>query len=270
MSFRFQSWHCAIPVVIGLSMVPTRAHADINGFGDFSNFTFNQSDGNANPTISPGVIHLTNAAAGEVRSVFDDTPQNISQFTASFGFQAVADPTNPPAEFGATFIIQNDGVNQVATNDEGIGGTFGYQNWRIVYGQSVAISLEDASLSSNSSATALYSGGVLGGGANSTSPVNLFNGDLIDVTLSYNGSILHENLLDTVSDASFDEYYVANIPSLVDSSTALIGFTANTADTNGAMDFSNLQFTSSVPEPCSAGLVALGTILGLGMRQRRG
>ena len=41
-------------------MLPTPAHADIIGFGDFSGFTVNQTDSGSAPTISNGTILLTN------------------------------------------------------------------------------------------------------------------------------------------------------------------------------------------------------------------
>jgi hypothetical protein len=234
--------------------------ASIMGFGDFSNFTFNQSDGASAPTVNPvtGTVQLTNNTSFEVRSVFDNTRQNISQFTASFVFQAKGTPENA-SEFGASFIVQNDSVNEVAENIEGVADQFGLNSFFGSFGRSVAISLEYGSVSNNSSATALYLDAGVGGGAATTSPVNLYSGDPIDVTLTYNGSLLHENLLDTTTSASFDAFYVTNIASTLGSSTAFVGFTANTTNTSGSMDFSDLQFTNSaVPEPSSLALLGIG------------
>ena len=201
--------------------------------------------------------------------MFDDTLQNIQQFSASFGFQSVGKPSNA-SRFGATFIVQDDGINTVATNDEGIPGTYGYNDWKGVFQRGVAVSLEYNSLSANSSATAVYKNGAVGAGSASTGNVNLFSGDLIDVSITYDGSILHENLLDTVTSTSFDAYYPINIPSLVGSTTAYAGFTANTTNTSGAMDFSNFYFgAAAVPEPSTLAAAGLA-MLALGRRRASG
>ena len=203
-----------------------------------------------------GTVQLTNNVSGEIRSVFDDTPQSVSQFTASFVFQAVGMPNNT-SSFGASFILFNGSPNTVAESAEGIPDVFGLTDWRGVFYDGAAISLE---YYSSLSATALYDNPGAGvSGSVSSSPVNLFSGDPIDVTLTYNGSILHENLLDATTFAAYDAYYVANIPSIIGSSTAYVGFTANTTNAAGTMDFSNLQFTTSpVPEPSTLALLSVG------------
>ena len=43
-------------------------------------------------------------------------------------------------------------------------------------------------------ASGYYTNGNLGGGSLATSPVNLYSGDPINVTLAYNGSLLQESL----------------------------------------------------------------------------
>jgi hypothetical protein len=238
------------------------ARADILGFGDFSGFTVNQADALAGPTVSPGIIKLTNGAAGESRSIFYNTPQGVAAFTASFTYQAVGTPTGH--QFGATFVLQNSsaGAHAVVGNFLGDIATFGYAGDFNPFGtSSVAVSLEYASLSPSSSSTARYQNGGVGGGSSSTSPVDLFSGDPILLTLTYNGSLLHEHLVDATTAASFDTSYLVNIPAIVGGPTAFVGFTANTGTNPGTVDefFSDFQFVG-VPEPSTAAMLAAGTV----------
>ena len=91
MRFPVYSFRIGGMAAVAVALAATGARANINGFGDFSNFTINQSDGVSAPVISipAGSIKLTVAANNvtESRSIFCNTPQNISQFTASFTYQ---------------------------------------------------------------------------------------------------------------------------------------------------------------------------------------
>ena len=137
---------------------------------------------------------------------------------------------------------------------------------------SAEISLEINS--GNPGWSGFYTNGNIGGGSASTSPVNFFSGDPINVTLTYNGSVLHENLLDTVTAASYDASYVTNLPSILGRSDVFVGITASSGDVNchAAQEFSNFHFTSSVPEPSTLVLLGLGAIglLGLRLAKARG
>lgn len=235
-------------------------HASIMGFGDFSGFSVNQSDGDSAPTVAPGLIHLTNQGTGEVRSIFSLAQQDISKFTASFTWRALGNPTNAPT-FGACFVVQDRSAMVVADNAEGISTLFGYSNWSGVVAPSAAISLEYGHLSANSSSTGFYTDANVGNGALSTAPVNLFSGDPINATISYDGHTLTETLTDSVTSASTTNSFITNLPSILGASTAYVGFTADTVGNDGAQDFSNFQFTSGVvPEPSSILLLAGGAL----------
>ena len=84
--------------------------AVINGFGDFSQFTYNQNpaDIGSPPTVSPGTITITDGGGGEGRSLFYNAPVNITSFTASFTYQI---PPGGATVFdfdpSAAFVIQN-------------------------------------------------------------------------------------------------------------------------------------------------------------------
>jgi len=239
----------------GLAASPA-AIADIMGFGDFSQFSINQADGASGPTVGPNTIRLTNQAEGESRSIFHRTRQPITEFQASFTYRASGTPTG---EFGACFVIQNSGQGpqSVATPlASGIPTHFGYSDLWGTFANSVAISLEYGWLTNNSSSTGRYTHGFVGGGSNNTAPLNLFSGNPIDVSVTYNGTLLSVRQRDTVTNAVFDVGYLINIPQFVGRNDAYVGFTASTnRNTMTNQDFTNLQFRG-VPEPSSLLLTA--------------
>jgi len=256
-----------------LALVPlaltAAARADINGFGDFSAYSINVWDSAAPPTPFPAsnAIRLTNQASGESRSIFHKTKQVVTQFTASFTYQASGTPTDP---FGACFVIQNSrgGPQTVAAaNTSGVPTQFGYSDEGESFRNSIAISLEHGSLSASSSSTSQYRDGSVGAGSSSTSPIDLFSGHPINVSLTYNGVILTEHLLDTVTQATFDTAYaLTNLPAILGDTSGYVGFVASTnRNVATTQTFSNLLFTS-VPAPSTAALLGLG---GLGALRRR-
>ncbi len=258
MMFPIQPGRFLLAAALAAVAFPLAARADISGFGDFSNFAVNQSDTASSATFAPGIIHLTNSGVSEGRSVFANTPQTITQFTASFTYQATSKPTDGDF-FGGAIVFQNNGAHTSAI------GNLGYASSNFT--KSAAISLEYSTVSSGSSSTGFYTGGNAGGGSAITIPVNIFSGDPINVSLSYSGSTLSETLVDATTHASFTTSYFANIPTAVGGSTAFVGFTANTRTFEDAADFSNFQFTTgAVPEPAS--LSVLG-VFGVGLFRRR-
>jgi hypothetical protein len=248
---------------------PVIVRADINGFGDFSGFSVNVADGGSAPTISNGAIMLTNQAAGESRSIFSTSKQNISSFVASFTYQP-SGTLSGSSGFGAAFVIQNSNAGAqtvAAASVSGINSQFGYSDFFGSFQHSAAVSLERNSLSSGSSSTALYVNAATGGGSSATAPVNLFSGNPIDVTLTYTGTLLSEHLLDTSTGATFDASYFTNLPSTVGAGTAFVGLTASDL-TGGNQAFSNFEF-HALPEPGAAVLLAPAAALLASRRRRR-
>jgi PEP-CTERM motif len=259
----------AIVALIAGLLASSAAHADILGFGNFSGFTVNQRDTGNAPTISGSTIQLTNTGGvSEFRSIFCDTPQNISgDFTASFTYVATGS-ADPGA--GACFVLQNSssGASQPPYGN----AQFGYNDFP---GNSIGVTLElETAGGGLDNASGYYTDGNYGGGSASTSPVNFLSGDPINATITYNGSTLTESFVDTVTQASYSNSFltVTPIPTVLGGATAYVGLTTSSGPSPGGENqyFSNLQFTSAVPEPSTFTLLGVGTIVLLGYAWRRG
>jgi hypothetical protein len=244
--------------VLGLLLPSAAVHASIIGFGDFSGFTVNQNDSGAAPTVpSAGTIELTNGE-DEMRSIFANAPQNVSQFTASFTYQVTGSSTNF-VNPGATFVLENDPRGASA-----VGTPFWHDGFQGI-AKSVGITFD-----LNSNTTGLFTDGALGSGGTNVSPVNLLSGDPINILLTYSGSTLSESLFDTTTSASFQttQLVLTSIPTTIGGSTAFVGLAAASPNVGDDQFFSNFQFVSAVPEPASLGILAIGGV-GMLLRSRR-
>ncbi|MEK6702280.1 MAG: hypothetical protein AABZ53_08455, partial [Planctomycetota bacterium] len=227
-------------IVIGLAGT---ANADFNGFGNFLQFRINQGDGGPAPGLgqNPSWIRLTNATDEQARSIFYRTPQDVTQFTASFTYRAVG-RTNT-ATFGACFVVQNS-----AAQDHAVGGIgFGYGGIE----RSAAVSLEMGR--PFGCFTNVYTNGVITPGASSVAPIDFLSGHDIDVTVSYAGSILQTTFQDRVTGAVYQAMNLIDIQSAIGGNTGYIGITAGTSVwTNGEQYFSDFRY-STVPSPGALG-----------------
>ncbi|MCA9281067.1 MAG: hypothetical protein H6812_10600 [Phycisphaeraceae bacterium] len=249
----------AIATGAAIGIVIQSASADISGFGNLVGWQYNQSDAGSPATYDSGTdtLQITNTAGGEARSVFFGTPQSITAFTASFTYR-VNYPGNPTT-FGTALVLQNDPDGAMAL---GAGqGSLGYGGIT----KSVAISLELPG-----SRSGYYTNGALGGGSMVTTPVSISAGNPLDVTISYDGTFLHQSIVDTVTSAVFTKSYIApDIASILGGSTAYVGFTASTnipGFGSGANQYiSNPHF--AIPAPAS--LPLMGMVGFIASRRRR-
>lgn len=211
----------------------------ISGFGNFSGFSVNQSDSGAAPTISAGSIVMTNQSFDENRSIFYNTPENITAFSASFTYQASNVSAFNTSVGGTAFVVQDSSSGASAVGSEPFGALLGDGGIT----PSAAITLE---LGNNPTTSGYYTGGGRPGGSPPTSPVNLASGDPINVTITYNGSLLQEKLVDTVTAASYGTSFIANLSSVLGGATAYVGITAgNGFQEQATQEISNFQFTST-------------------------
>jgi hypothetical protein len=173
-------------------------------------------------------LQLTDTtAANEAASAFWTTPVNVQNFTNDFTFQQ----TSPSAD-GFTFTIQGVGATAIGPGGGGLGygpdapgGTGGIAN-------SLAVKFDIF----DNNGEGPNSTGLSTNGASPTTPattlggnVNLHNGDVFHVVMSYDGTTLTMTITDTSNTAqTFTTSWPINIPSTVGGNTAYVGFTAGT------------------------------------------
>ncbi|AXC13689.1 T1SS secreted agglutinin RTX [Acidisarcina polymorpha] len=174
---------------------------------------------NGSSALSGTALQLTNGGARETASAYFSTPVGITTFTSDFGFQlteALAD--------GFTFVIQNQGLT--ALGDPGNGEDLGYGG----IPTSVAIKFDIY----NNAGEGSDSTGVYVNGATPALPaINLANGTLqlssghvIHAHITYDGTTLTWTLNDKTTNAVATNSRAINIPDVVGSTTAYVGFTA--------------------------------------------
>ena len=106
---------CAAAALIGFSPV----RADINGFGTGAGYTINNNAAGL-ASISNGTLTLTTGVQSQASSVFNNTAQNIQNFTSSFTYTDVGSG----GADGFAFVLQNDPRGVSALGDAG--GSLGY------------------------------------------------------------------------------------------------------------------------------------------------
>jgi len=245
-----------------IALVGGSTHAAVTGFNGGTGWQANSS-GSGPATFSGQQLTITTVNNGTTNSAFFKTPQPDSSFTASFTYTDAANSTR--GGDGATFVLQNDprGASALAS---GGGSTLGYGATGNDITNSVAVEIHIDSAFSPPIGVALGVNGTVGPYVTPGS-VSLYGGDPINVLLSYNGTTLSEQLLDTVSNATYSTSYNVNIPGTV-GSLAYVGFTGGSGLDTSTQQITN--FSYATPEPTSWVMFALGGLgLWLVVRRRR-
>ncbi len=189
--------------------------------GGFSN-ALGQLTLNGNANISGSNLDLTDGGYSEAGSAFTTNAIDTASFQTSFDFQ-VQSVTIPPAD-GFTFTIQGNNPQALG----GSGGGLGYYG----IGNSICIKFDYY----NNAGEGTDSTGLFEDGAYPDVPaidlsgtgVNISSGDLMNVAMSYNGSSLNVTITDLFTNASASQSYNVNIPAVVGSQNAFVGFTGGT------------------------------------------
>ncbi len=226
--------------------------ATINHGVDFSNTTDLTANGDAQ--FQENTARLT-AADLQTGSVFTSNRITIAKFTTTF-LVRLHEGTQPNYADGFTFVIQALAPTALG---QGLGG-LGYQG----IGNSVAVkfgTFQYAGDPSNSSTGLVLNGAAPRGGVD-TNPNNmgvlLNSQDTKQIDLTYDGTTLTEKITDTMRNTSFTTSFAVNIPQVIGSDLAYIGFTASTGSPGAAsaweiQDFKTWQFTSQAPLPGTPG-----------------
>ncbi len=171
-------------------------------------------------------VQLTNAPA-EAGSVFIDVSQlPIQAFTTFFRFQVTPSPKTDLLSMagGFTFTIQKDGASALGGSGQGLG----YEG----IGKSVAVKFDlDTSGDDGRDSVGLYTDGIVPSTPSVSlagTGIDLHSGDVIDAEIGYDGVTLGLTLTDIDNQATWSHAFPIDIPSVVGSNYAYVGFTGGT------------------------------------------
>jgi Legume lectin domain/Chitobiase/beta-hexosaminidase C-terminal domain len=191
-----------------------------------SGFTSTGLTLNGNAAINGTRLRLTDGGTNEAGSAFFNTLVNVQSFTTNFSFQL----TDATAD-GIIFTIQGDGPTALGQNGAKLGWAFGKTGTSGI-GNSVAVKFDIY----NNDGEGTDSTGMFTDGTRPTIPavdmtssgLNLLSGDVMNVSMTYNGTTLTWTITDATTGKTFTTSAAVDIPSFVGGNTAYVGFTAST------------------------------------------
>jgi hypothetical protein len=211
-------------------------------------------NGGVAASISNNVFTPTDGTAGENRAVWYGSRIYVGAFQASFTYQDVGGA----GADGTAFVIQNQGFTALG----GGGGGLGYSGIT----PSVALLIDIY----NAAAGGTYNnGGVLldlnGAAVGTANPyyvpgaINIRTGNPINVNIRYLGGILTATLTDTVALTSFTTNVLIDIPTVVGTNGAIVGFTGSEGGVLSHQTVSNFIYTpiTSLKATVSGGNIVL-------------
>jgi hypothetical protein len=191
---------------------------------------------NGGAAYSGTQLVLTDGNTNEARTAFFTSQVNIQQFVTNFQFQL----TNANAD-GFTFTIQGDGPTARGGSGEWLACGLP---------KSMAVKFD---LYSNAG-EGPDSTGIYANGAMPTVPavdlsstgINLHSGDIFNAQLSYDGVTLTVVITDTVTNATATQTYTVDIPALIGTTTAYVGFTGGTGGQTAVQKILNWTYNPIV------------------------
>lgn len=207
-----------------------------NGFAD----AYNDLALNGYPIQPVGnVLQLTDGGLDESTSAFTYNQVPVNTFSTTFDFQL----SNAAAD-GFTFTIQNYWPYNYASG----GGDLGYGDGYFPDSLALKFDLYTPAGNHQSSTTGLYFDGnqpVEDANQIDMAPagINLHSGHTMHVALNYDGLTLNESVTDLVTGATFVTNYTVDIPGIIQSSTAYVGFTAATGGLGAVQDILDWTYT---------------------------
>ena len=202
---------------------------------------------NGSAKINGSLLQLTEGGTGEAGSTFTTTPVAIGSFTNQFAFQLL----NPNGD-GFTFCIQGAGPTALGAGGGGLGygATTNSSNPGIP--KSIAITFGLSNTPGDDS-TGLYVNGARPTNAGSinlsNTGINLHSGHIFNVAMAYDGTTLKVAITDTVTGATVAQSYSVNIPSIVGSTSAYLGFTGSTGALTATQNILSWTYLSSLVTP---------------------
>ena len=195
---------------------------------------------NGNATVtSGGLLQLTDGGYYEGGAAWYPAEMPIQTFITDFTFQLITPTSNSGAD-GITFTIQGLGAGALGS----VGGGLGYGG----IPTSVAVKFDTYNnVGEGIDSTGLYTDGAGPGvPAIDLTPtgINLHSGDVMNALLVYDGTNLAMILTDTVTNASATEVFPIDIPGIVGSNTAYVGFTGATGADTSTQDVLSWTYAS--------------------------
>lgn len=242
-------------IVVGA--VTATASAGIIGFGNFVNdWEYNQAPTDTDtPADFPdsNTIHITNSAlpgTSQNRSIFFKSRQDSAQFIANFTFRG---NIGSSLSQGLSFILQND-----PDGYDSLGGLLGYAG----LANSFATTLDVRNNTIGFSQSGAVASGIQVEG------IDLSSDNDIDITIIYDGNFLTQRLVDTVTGVEFsrNNIIVGDLSSDLGDNKAYVGFGSSSFRSDQFI--SNFRFTSTIPTPGSASVLAAG-LFAIARRRRR-
>jgi fibronectin type 3 domain-containing protein len=209
----------------GLSNVASATTSNVVALLDFSGgFAGSTSDLtlNGSAAVNGNDLELTDGGGNEAGSAFSTSLVDVTRFTSQFTFQI---PTGNNSADGFTFTIQGVGPTALGAT----GGDLGYGG----IGNSVAIKFDlYNNAGEGTDSTGLYTDGAHPQNTGSidltSSGIDLHSGDVLSVSMSYDGNTLSVTITDTQTNKSATHDYTIDIPGTVGGNGAYVGFTAGT------------------------------------------
>jgi len=252
------SWSALGLCLMGLMLAgPGQVSAAILGFDNGSGFMVNDTTGTA--TMANGVLTLTNNLQGEAHTVFNTTVQDVRIISTNFTYQASGDKNGE----GFAFVLQDDTRGAGALGFGGAGlGYFG-----IFPSFALEVNLNSANTRGIAFGQATSSSNGTIGPYIAPGSINLASGDRIGFSLLYNGTTMAATLtdLDNTSIPSFTISTAVNIPSILGSNTAFVGFAgaSGAANAKSTQTLSNFTYFNVIPEPSSIIMAMTACVSGL-------
>jgi hypothetical protein len=252
----------ATTVYVGLALTAHNNDGRINT-SMFDNVTIT---GTTSDTLAASAARLTDGGFSEAGSVFSNNRLGATNFTTKFTFQMT--PGTTPMADGMAFVIQGVGPTALGPGGGGLGYGSDTVGGAIGIAKSVAIKFDIY----NNAGEGINSTGIFTDGRSPTvrqpglssdfpdqsvnldgSGINLASTHPFRVTLTYDGTTLTEQILDTVTSVRFTTSYVVNIPSLVGSNVAYAGFTGGTGGLTTVIDVQSWTMKSTLPRRGASG-----------------
>lgn len=214
-------------------------------FANFSSTTGLVSNGfDTAPIRSGNQLELTDGQTYEARAVFYETKVPIDTFTSHFSFQiggGSGDPSGAAEADGFTFVIDNGTFSDLGSSGRELGyagGTFG--------AGSVALEFNAFNQGNFGSTFAFAQGGNDPTTSTSAAPVDFHAGDVINATVTYDGTTLSVQLVDASTNATFTDSEAIDLYNLFSGHSALVGFTAATGGDDSVQEINNWDFTGTL------------------------